>query len=61
VATRYYKDLLNYLGRARPRNCFDILLLEKDKSAEGRTRDEDLVKQQAAWEMLFILLKSMTL
>ncbi|HYK89402.1 MAG TPA: adenylate/guanylate cyclase domain-containing protein [Acidobacteriota bacterium] len=40
-----YKDLLNYLERARPRVItFDLVLLERDKSAEGPARDQDLVE-----------------
>ncbi len=39
-----YKDLLNYLERGRPRVItFDLVLLERDKSAEGAARDQDLV------------------
>jgi len=39
-----YKDLLNYFNRAKPRAItFDILFLERDKSAEGKTRDQDFV------------------
>jgi adenylate cyclase len=40
-----YKDLLNYLERAKPKViAFDILFLEKDKSAEGEARDRDFVE-----------------
>ncbi len=38
-----YKDLLNYLERAKPRAiAFDLLFLEQDKSAEGAARDQEL-------------------
>ena len=41
-----YKDLLNYLGRATPRAvAFDLLFLEKDKSTDGPSRDQDLVEE----------------
>jgi len=40
-----YRDLLNYLERARPRAItFDILFIERDKSAEGPARDQDFVE-----------------
>lgn len=39
-----YKDLLNYLERARPRAItFDIIFIEHDKSAEGLARDQEFV------------------
>jgi adenylate cyclase len=39
-----YKDLLNYLERAKTKViAFDLLLLENDKSAEGPARDQELV------------------